>query len=445
MDYIVNTPCGTVQGCAGRIPGTAAYKGIRYATAGRWEYPTQVTSWEGIYDATQYGHCSYQPRAFYDEELNEKKYFYYNEFRKGASYAYSEDCLFLNIFTPDTARAGDRLPVLVYIHGGGYTGGCGHEKHFDGPVWPGMGVIGVTLNYRLGLMGFACLPQLEEEAGHTGNYGLYDQMTAIKWVRDNIAAFGGDPENITIMGQSAGGASVQLQCQSPLTDGLFTKAIMSSGCGMGSMLMGKKDSSMPFWQEVMTRCGCRNLAEFRALPAERLFEAWNRYKKEIKGGGTAVFPVVDGHFVVAGSEPKDIPYMAGSTSHDMAPPILQGMAKKWISGRKAPSYTWFFDRMLPGDSCGAWHSSDLWYWFGTLPNCWRPMEDKDRGLSAEMTGYLVNFCRTGDPNGEGLVNWLPSGKGQNKVLHMGEEATRMGNPSMLKLIKIMLTNKAVGE
>ena len=154
MDYIVNTPCGTLQGCAGRVPGTAAYKGIRYATAGRWEYPTQVTSWEGVYDATAYGNCSYQPRSFYDEELNEKKYFYYNEFRKGETYTYSEDCLFLNVFTPEDAKEGDNLPVLIYIHGGGFTGGCGHEKHFDGPVWPAKGVIGVTINYRLGPKGF---------------------------------------------------------------------------------------------------------------------------------------------------------------------------------------------------------------------------------------------------------------------------------------------------
>ena len=115
--------------------------------------------------------------------------------------------------------------MLVYIHGGGFTGGCGHEKHFDEPVWPTKGVIGVTLNYRLGPMGFVCLPQLKEEAGFTGNYGLYDQMTAISWVKDNIAAFGGDPENITIMGQSAGAASVQLHSTSPLTKGLFSKAV----------------------------------------------------------------------------------------------------------------------------------------------------------------------------------------------------------------------------
>ena len=443
---ILKTPCGEIRGCAGRVPGTIAYKGIRYATAGRWEYPKQVTSWEGVYDATHYGNCSYQPRAFYDEELNEKKYFYYNEFRRGETYTYSDDCLFLNIFTPETAKAGDKLPVLVYIHGGGFTGGCGHEKHFDGPVWPAKGVIGVTLNYRLGPMGFACLQELAEEAGHTGNYGLYDQMTAIRWVRDNIAAFGGDPENITIMGQSAGAASVQMLCQSPLTDGLFQKAVMSSGCGLGSMMSGKLEASCAFWQEVMKRCGCESLAEFRALPVEKLFEVWQSAKKEVKGGAAAAFPVTDGHFAVAGGKPRNIPYMAGSTSHDMAPPILQSMARKWISAREKPSYTWFFDRMLPGDDCGAWHSADLWYWFGTLENCWRPMEDKDFALSDQMTDYLCSFARTGDPNmAARLPTWIASDRSQKRVLCMGEKDTQMGKPNLLKLIITMLTNKAVGE
>ncbi len=446
MDYIVNTPCGPVQGCPGNIPGVASYKGIRYATAGRWEYPQQVTAWDGVYDATQYGSCSYQPRSFYNEEENLKKIFYYNEFRKGETYTYSEDCLFLNIWAPDTAKEGDKLPVLVYIHGGGFTGGCGHEKHFDGPVWPTKGVIGVTLNYRLGPMGFVCLPQLQEEAGHTGNYGLYDQMTAIKWVKDNIAAFGGDPEAITIMGQSAGAASVQLLCQSPLTDGLFHQAVMSSGCGLGSMMTGKPDASCAFWQEAMNRAGCKDLAQFRELPVEELFEVWQAAKKDVKGGAAAAFPVLDGVFAVEGSQAKNIAYMAGSTSHDIAPPVLQGMTKKWIASREKASYTWYFDRMLPGDDCGAWHSSDLWYWFGTLDNCWRPMEQKDRDLSAQMVDYLCSFVRTGNPNRIGVLpTWIASGKGQSRVLCLGEKDTAMGKPSMLKLVKIMLTNKAVGE
>ena len=452
MEYTVNTPCGGVKGCAGRVPGTVAYKGIRYATAGRWEYPKQVTAWEGVYDATQYGACSYQPRAFYNEEENLKKIFYYNEFRRGETYTYSEDCLFLNIFTPETAKAGDKLPVLIYIHGGGFTGGCGHEKHFDGPVWPAKGIIGVTLNYRLGPMGFVCLPELKEEAGVTGNYGLYDQLTAIQWVKDNIAAFGGDPENMTIMGQSAGAMSVQQHCLSPMSRGLFQKAVMSSGGGVNKMLSAAPaEKHYDFWRKAMENAGCANLEQFRGLSPEKLFDAWNRTKKELRNPGS--FPCMDGQLVVgtgaellAGEKQHLIPYMAGSTSEDMMPPILQGMAKKWCAAQPVPSYTWYFDRQLPGDENGAWHSADLWYWFGTLENCWRPMEQKDYDLSDQMVSYLCNFVRSGNPNKSGeLPTWIASGKGQKRVLMLGEKETAMRKPGTLKMIKTMLTNKAVGE
>ncbi len=451
MDYLIQTPCGPLKGCASSVPGVAAYKGIRYATAGRWEYPQQVLGWSGTYDATAYGFCSFQPRAFYDEAQMPEKAFYYNEFRRGETYTYSEDCLFLNIFAPETAQPGDKLPVLIYIHGGGFTGGCGHEKHFDGPVWPTKGVIGVTLNYRLGPMGFLCLPELKQEAGFTGNYGLYDQMTAIRWVKDNIASFGGDPENITIMGQSAGAMSVQQHCFSPLTDGLFQRAVMSSGGGVNPMLAATMpEKSYDFWHGVMTKTGCKTLAQFRELPPQDLFAAWQELKKTTKGGGC--FPCLDGRFVVGtGSEllkagkQKQISYLVGSTSEDMMPPILLQMAKSWCAAQREKSYAWFFDRKLPGDDHGAWHSSDLWYWFGTLENCWRPMTRKDYDLSDQMTGYLTNFCKYGDPNGGGLVSWYPMTKGQHKVLRLGEGQTRMGNPNSLKLVKTMLTNKAVGE
>ena len=450
MDYIVSTPCGDLQGCAGRTPGTVAYKGIRYATAGRWEYPEQVKSWEGVYDATRYGNCSYQPRAFYNEEDMPEKAFYYNEFRRGETYTYDEDCLFLNIFTPDTARQGDNLPVLVYIHGGGFTGGCGHEKHFDGPVWPAKGVIGVTLNYRLGPMGFLCLPELKQEAGFTGNYGLYDQHTAIRWVKDNIAAFGGDPDNITIMGQSAGGMSVQQHCLSPLSEGLFHKAVMSSGGGVMKLMSAQlPEKSYDFWHAVMDRCGCKDLEQFRAVSPETLFSVWKQAKKEVKGGAMATSPVLDGRLVVgagtdilAAGKQMPIPYMAGSTSEDVMPPMIYKMAKDWCAAQDQKSYAWFFDRRLPGDDNGAWHSSDLWYWFGTLENCWRPMTEKDFDLSNQMTDYLTNFCKYGDPNGAGLAAWIPAGK---RVLCLGEEKTHMGKASMAKLIYTMATNKAVGE
>ena len=451
MNTLITTPCGQLRGTAGRVPGTVAFKGIRYATAGRWQYPEQVTHWDGVYDAAAYGACSYQPRAFYNEEENLKKIFYYNEFRKGETYAYSEDCLFLNVFAPSTAREGDALPVIVYIHGGGFTGGCGHEKHFDGPVWPEKGVIGVTVNYRLGPMGFVCLPELKEEAGFTGNYGLYDQMTAIRWVRDNIASFGGDPENITIMGQSAGAMSVQQHCLSPLTDGLFQKAVMSSGGGVSKMLSpAPAEKQYAFWQAAMKNAGCDSLEAFRAVSSEKLFSVWQQTKKEVKGGNC--FPCIDGRFVVdtgsallAAGKQKDIPYMAGSTSEDMMPPILQGMARSWCQSQKTPGYCWYFERQLPGDDNGAWHSSDLWYWFGTLGNCWRPMEDADAKLSDQMTDYLCRFAKTGSPNGAGLPEWTAVTKGCGQVMRLGSGMPHMGKPSLVKMIKTMLTNKSVGE
>ena len=452
MSKTITTPCGQIQGTNGRQKGVTAFKGIRYATAGRWEYPVPVTHWDGIYEATEYGHCSFQPRAFCNEAENPKKAFYYKEFRKGNNYTYSEDCLFLNIFTPDTAQEGDKLPVLIYIHGGGFTGGSGHEKHFDGPVWPTKGIIGVTLNYRLGPLGFVCLPELKDEAGYTGNYGLYDQLCAIQWIKNNIAAFGGDPDNITLMGQSAGAMSVQQHSLSPLSEGLFQRAVMSSGGGISKALSATPaEKHYTFWQKVMAYANCTSLEQFRALAPEKLFEAWDAIKKETHNPGC--FPCADGRLVVdtgvnlleAGKQHK-IPYMAGSTSEDMMPPILQSMANTWCSAQPVPSYTWFFDRQLPGDDNGAWHSSDLWYWFGTLPNCWRPMQPKDYDLSEQMVTYLCNFARTGNPNGNAdLSEWLPSASKQKKVLCLGEKEPAMGKPNKLKLLYTMLTNKSVGE
>ena len=446
MEYIVNTPSGAVRGVMSRTEGIIAYKGIRYATAGRFEYPREVTSWEGIYDATEYGACAYQPRSFYNEEDMPKKVFYYNEFRRGETYRYSEDCLFLNVFTP--VSQGDKLPVIIYIHGGGFTGGCGHEKHFDVPAWPIKGVIGVTINYRLGPLGFAVLPELKEEAGKTGNYGLYDQLTAIQWVRHNISAFGGDPDNITIMGQSAGGMSVQQHCLSPLSEGLFHKAVMCSGGGVSKALTAPEPNKRyDFWHMIMEKCGASTLDEFRSVPVELLFKVWQENKKVSMGGGCS--PCIDGELVVgtgadifaAGKQHK-IPYMIGTTSEDVMPPILYSMAKKWAGAQPVPSYLWFFNRNLPGDNHGAWHSADLWYWFGTLDNSWRPFDEKDRSLAEEMTSRLCAFARTGNPNSEGFVEWIQGGE---RALTLGDTDTAMRKPSMMKLWVTMFTNKAPGE
>ena len=470
MDYIVNTACGAVQGAAGKNPGTAAYRGIRYALAGRWEAPVQVTHWDGVYDATQYGANAYQSAAFTTPDPNN---FYHKEFRAGIDYTYSEDCLSLNIFTPDTTKAGDNLPVLIYIHGGAFQGGCSNQKSFDEPVWPAHGVIGVTIHYRLGPLGFACLPELKEEAGFTGNYGLYDQLTAIKWVKDNISAFGGDPENISVMGQSAGAESVQSLCLSPLSKGLFQKAILSSGGGVVSankrylnphrakvfrFLKKNRPSTYniftaqpaehfyPLWQAVMKQAGCATLAEFRALSPADLYEAFDEVKVNFPDMGA--YSCIDGKLIVApGAEileagkQMQIPYMMGSTSEDMIPAVLSEIAKDWCAPQPKPSYIWYFDRQLPGDNEGAWHSSDLWYWFGTLDNCWRPMTEKDYALSRQMVQYLCNFVCTGNPNKTGLPIWIAADKQQKKVLWLGESDTHMAKPPMKKLRRTMYGKK----
>ena len=458
MPDMITTKCGEIRGTTCQWPGVTAYKGIRYATAGRWEYPQLVTSWDGVYDATAYGNCSYQPRAFYNEEDVIEKVFYYNEFRKGETYTYSDDCLFLNIFTPENADANSNLPVIFYIHGGGYTGGCGHEKHFDGPVWPTKGVIGVTINYRLGPMGYLCLPELEEEAGHTGNYGMFDQIAALQWVRDNIKEFGGNPDNITIMGQSAGAMSVLNLCVSPLTDGMFAKAVMNSGGGVHKLMNSKATSKdrYEFWQMLLEDTGCKTVEELRALDASKIFESFQKLKKSDKKYGMIASPCVDGvSMTESGLEvanrggQKDIPYMMGSTSHDIVPPIVQGMAKDWCvlqaKQNKQPSYCWFFDRMLPGDNNGAWHSSELWYFFGTLDNCWRPFSAHDQKLSEAMVEALCNFAKTSNPNKEGKNLWKPTMTSKDPILCMGEKMPRMSNASKMKLWVTMFTNKAVGE
>lgn len=458
MKNVRETPCGRIRGTGCQWPGIAAYKGIRYATAGRWEYPQIITHWEGEYDASAYGNCSYQPRTFYDEEQMPEKAFYYNEFRKGETYTYSEDCLFLNIWTPEDTTVDSHLPVLFYIHGGGFTGGCGHEKHFDGPIWASKGCVAVTINYRLGPLGFLCLPELKEEAGHTGNYGLFDQLAALQWIHDNIASFGGDPDNITLMGQSAGAMSVQQHLLSPLSRPYIAKAVMSSGCGVNKMFgaANPPEKSYDFWHQVMHTAGCGRLKDFRELPAEDLFAAMNKAKKENKVKGMPCSPCTDGIFtpkspldIIAAGEQADVPTLVGTNSEDIVPPILHKMALGWCktqnSAGKANAYAYYFDRKLPGDKNGAWHSADLWYWFGTLKNSWRPFGEKDEFLSDQMSTYLVNFARTGNPNGNGLPVWKAVRNDQTQVLLLGEKETQMGKPNALKMYLTMLTKKSVGE
>lgn len=451
MDLIVNTPCGKIQGIESNVKDVIVFKGIRYATSNRFQYPNLISSWEGIYDASSYGACCYQPRSFYDEETNLKKYFYYNEFRKDEKYTYSEDCLFLNIWVNKNTNPSDKLPVIVYIHGGGFTGGCGHEKHFDGPSWPLNNVIAVTINYRLGPLGFLCFKSQEEELGHTGNYGLYDQLTALKWIKNNIEAFGGNPDNITIMGQSAGAMSVQQLCMSPLTKQYIHKAVMSSGGGVNKILKTKKASSyFKLSEKIMELTNTKSIKELEKIEVSKLFEAYNIAKKDIFAMACA--PVIDNNLIIDDASKLakqnkylDIPYMIGSNTEDMVSPFMHSMAKKWSKIQKTDSYCYMFAHQLPGDNNGAWHSSDLWYFFNTLQNCWRPISEKDKKLANTMANYLTNFAKFGNPNSETLPYWEKANGNNKKVMVLKDDTSQMDKVKSLSLWKNMLTKKAVGE
>ena len=305
MNLTVKTPCGYVKGIESNVENVLAFKGIRYAYANRFEYPKMVTFWDGIYDASEYKACCYQPRAFYDETKNLKKIFYYNEFRKNQTYGYSEDCLFLNIFVHKDTNENDKLPVIVYIHGGGYKGGCGHELHFDGPKWPLYGVIAVTINYRLGPLGFLCCKEQKDIIGKTGNFGLYDQVTALKWIKENIGSFGGDSNNITIMGQSAGAMSVQQLCMSPLTDNLFNKAVMSSGGGVNKMLNTPNvDKYYKLTDKIMELSSCKTFDDLKELQVDKLYEAFEEARKGFFG--LPCSPVIDNELILGVAIPTAI-------------------------------------------------------------------------------------------------------------------------------------------
>ena len=457
MAHYIETPCGPIQGIASeKAESVSVYRGIRYATAKRFCRPVQTTHWDGVYDATKFGNCCYQPRAFYDEATSSGKAFYYREFREGETYTYSEDCLFLNIWTPAEARD---LPVIFYIHGGSLLGGCGFEKHFEGEAFCKRDVIFVSINYRLGPLGFLAHPWLDEEAGTSGNYGAYDQLCALQWVYDNIAAFGGDPNRITIMGQSAGAMSVQALVLSPLTEGLICGAIMLSGGGVNSIINpgAKRYKDIEdFWGNVVTAYGVSNLEELRQLDPQTIFEIYDKVKQKEKGSMTACSPCGDGTFlvdsgkeIVAQGRAKFIPYITCTTSEDVVPPVFFSMAKGWVNKQAAignPNcYQAFFCRRLPGDDNGAWHSSDLWYALGTLKNGWRPFTPEDFSLSDAMVSYYSNFAKTGNPNGPGLPKWVAAGKGNNETVIFDVPKIGMGRVSMKKLLKTMLKNQSVGE
>lgn len=420
---IVATTKGKIRGV--ETDYAYVYKGVPYAKPPmgelRWHAPVPCDHWDGIYEATLFqNRCpqpGQQPGSFY-----EKEFFSNPEFLPPVS----EDCLYLNIWVPKIMNG--PCPVAIWYHGGGFINGHSTEIEFDGDVYAKRGIILITVNYRLGIFGFCCHEKLKERDGHSGNYGLLDQIAAIDWVRENIASFGGDPGNITIFGQSAGGMSVRCLVSSPMVVGKVHKAILQSCNGYrGGMKSEFNCEKMQIlWRKFLNKKELP-FEEFCNLPTEKLLKLSNSfigYAFLHTFSTISMTPVVDGHVLPAAADEAvdngttlSIPYMVGVTKDDIGVSragkkdhrkneLLQSLERWCIrhSQRGIDCYTYYFKRNLPGDKAGAFHSSELWYIFGTLGRSWRPMEQHDYELSEKMIDAWAAFIHTGNPGWETYKN-----------------------------------------
>ena len=430
MTKIVECGAGRIQGVTEN--GVTKYLGIPYAKppigALRFRRPEKALPFPDVYVADRFRGTAMQPR-------NHTLEF---ETDYSLSPPCSEDCLYLNLWVPEHGD-GEKLPVAFWIHGGGFFDGSGGEKCFDGMAFAERGVILVTINYRLNVFGFLAHPYLSQEdpLGISGNYGLYDQELALRWVHENIAAFGGDPENITIFGQSAGSMSVQSLISTDRNRGVIAKAIMESGFTYRSPFprLRTMEDAYQSGEELLTFLGIRP-ETLREIPADELLAGFLRFREaNAKSGIRLPFsPVIDGVILKEPSDDAidrghilDIPYMAGCTEGDMGsfaedgtllplherrlPAGLLAFAGKLRElGRRAP-YLYNFAHHLPGeDDPGAPHSAELWYVFGTLARSWRPFTEEDEALSRRMVSYWTDFMKFGDPNGESGGPWRPAGE-----------------------------------
>jgi len=410
---------GKVQGVETGTPGVKIFKGIPYAAPPtgtlRWREPQPVVPWEGIKICDTFG-------AAAPQKLTDSGSFYDKEFYAQSPHVKNEDCLFLNVWTPAAGKTNTKLPVAMWIHGGAYRNGFGHENEFDGVAWAEHGVVLVTINYRLGILGFLAHPELTAESTNhsSGNYGILDQVAALKWIKANIAQFGGDPDRITIFGQSAGAGSVQSLVASPLTKGNIQGAIIQSGGGLGSRPATKLEDAELMGESIAKFYGCKNIEEMRAVPANELGDFENRTSDFMKAENKMpnLSPIVDGYLLkesfseaTINGTLADIPYIIGGTIEDMrgnSKPVADFCLAREEKGGKA--YAYQFARPLPGDSAGAFHSSELWFIFHTLDRCWRPFTEGDKALSEYMVDCWTNFSKSGDPNGTNEKIWKPYAK-----------------------------------
>lgn len=464
---VVEAPAGTLRGEA--LDGVNAFRGIRYAQAPtgrlRWRPPVAAEPLSGVHDATRFGPACHQPPSR-PESI----------YAPAEVPAMSEDCLSLNVWAPaDAGKASENAPVFVWIHGGSLSGGAGSEAMYDGARLAAQGVVAVTINYRLGVLGYLAHPQLSEESadGVSGNYGLLDQIQALRWVQENIAAFGGDPGNVTIAGESAGALSVMYLMAAPSAHGLFHKAIAQSAYMISTPALREAVHGAPSAEESGVALG--RTIEVRGLPRLR---AMDPQTLTVQAAMSGFMPLgnVDGKVLPAqpvavfdNGEQAPVPILAGfnegeirslrfllppkpadaatyeseirSRYGDLADAMLQRYpgtdldeamlattrdamygwtAERLVrkqTGLGQSSFLYYFDHGYPdADAKGlhAFHAGEIPYALGTAdrtPPNWPEIPDTDaeKRLSAAMLAYWVSFARDGVPVAPDQPEWLSYG------------------------------------
>jgi len=475
--YVVGATPDVVKVESGQIAGVAAdgmrvFKGIPFAAPPvgdlRWKPPQPVVAWTGVKTADKFGpQCVQTP------------------YPAGSPYEaepapMSEDCLYLNIWTP--AGANENRPVMVWIHGGGWTKGAASiakGRVYDGAALASKGVVVVTVNYRLGALGFLAHPELTAESPHhsSGNYAILDHVAALQWVRKNIAAFGGDPANVTIFGESAGSWSVNTLQATPLAKGLFHKAIGESGARfelnptfLTPTLRQAEQSGVALAKAV----GANSLKELRSVPAEKLvavtsFQTLGNVDGWVLPSDVRTAFAQKKHInvpVLVGSNanewttlsdpatfPKtmddfhkriEVQFPGLSKEFDDAYPVkseadttdaILGLGRdnfftlemrtwaRMVSAGGLKAFLYQFTHVPPSPNAktwGAYHASEISYVFGNLRNPAFKYTETDRSLSEVMSSYWVNFAKTGDPNGKGLPAWTAYDASAEPYMDLGD-------------------------
>lgn len=451
INYKIETNKGVVEGKAGRLEGNKVFLGIPYGKAPvhnlRFMPPVEVDPWEGVKNCQNEAMAPMQ------------------SYRPGETFPVSEDCLTVNVYT-SAKEDTDKLPVLVWIFGGGFTGGRSNDPEFDGEVLAERGAVVVTINYRVNIFGFFSTTELEERTGKAQNNGILDQQMALRWVKENIERFGGDSQHVMIFGQSAGGVSVRMHLVSEYSKGLFTSAVVESGGGLNEAdLVRPKEEFQELCQECLNRVGW-TLDDVLTKSAQEVLDTMLPMAQEIlQRREVALFqPFVDAYTLkevpgvsISKGEYHDVPVICGTVAGDSwmfsrkvrAELRTEGQFKgfalspgqAWgcnqLKRHDKPIRTYYMDRKQPEReqhwSHGAPpfgantpHGSEIVYLFGTLEVRGQGFEAIDYKIADMMQQYFLNFAAKGDPNGEGLPDWPLFGD-EHETLHITDQGIRVEN------------------